>query len=120
MRISVENFMNIEINAQLKTNGTKVLKYVYLSITQFFNLASSPLSNLLVYGHLHILNFIFQDASPCSVKTDGLKRGLQSIESADYQMGEAISGIYCLECRGNPEKHEFLNYIAILQLWKFC
>ncbi|XP_004291081.1 PREDICTED: chromosome-associated kinesin KIF4A [Fragaria vesca subsp. vesca] len=33
-----------------------------------------------------------QDASPCSVKTDGLKRGLQSIESADYQMGEAISG----------------------------
>lgn len=33
-----------------------------------------------------------QDASPCSVKTDGLKRGLHSIESADYQMGEAITG----------------------------
>ncbi|XP_062018976.1 kinesin-like protein KIN-4A isoform X1 [Rosa rugosa] len=32
-----------------------------------------------------------QDASPCSLKTDGLKRGLLSIESADYQMGEAIS-----------------------------
>ncbi|CAL8996327.1 unnamed protein product, partial [Prunus brigantina] len=29
--------------------------------------------------------------STCSVKSDGLKRGLQSIESADYQMGEAIT-----------------------------
>ncbi|XP_068313183.1 kinesin-like protein KIN-4A isoform X2 [Pyrus communis] len=34
----------------------------------------------------------YVDGSPCSVKSDGLKRGLQSLESADYQMGEAITG----------------------------
>ncbi|CAN6583187.1 unnamed protein product [Malus baccata var. baccata] len=34
----------------------------------------------------------YADGSPCSVKSDGLKRGLQSLESADYQMGEAITG----------------------------
>ncbi|KAJ6404897.1 hypothetical protein OIU84_012967 [Salix udensis] len=33
-----------------------------------------------------------QDGSICSVKTDGLKRSLHSIESPDYQMGETISG----------------------------
>uniref|UniRef100_A0A6N2KBY4 Uncharacterized protein n=1 Tax=Salix viminalis TaxID=40686 RepID=A0A6N2KBY4_SALVM len=33
-----------------------------------------------------------QDASICSVKTDGLKRSLHSVESPDYQMGETISG----------------------------
>ncbi|XP_068313182.1 kinesin-like protein KIN-4A isoform X1 [Pyrus communis] len=33
----------------------------------------------------------YVDGSPCSVKSDGLKRGLQSLESADYQMGEAIT-----------------------------
>ncbi|KAF9687542.1 hypothetical protein SADUNF_Sadunf02G0104300 [Salix dunnii] len=32
-----------------------------------------------------------QDGSICSVKTDGLKRSLHSIESPDYQMGETIS-----------------------------
>ncbi|XP_050128832.1 kinesin-like protein KIN-4A isoform X1 [Malus sylvestris] len=32
-----------------------------------------------------------QDDSPCSVKSDGLKRGLQSLEPADYQMGDAIT-----------------------------
>ncbi|XP_034897744.1 kinesin-like protein KIN-4A isoform X1 [Populus alba] len=31
-----------------------------------------------------------QDGSICSVKTDGLKRSLHSIESPDYQMGETI------------------------------
>ncbi|EEF52364.1 Kinesin heavy chain, putative [Ricinus communis] len=33
-----------------------------------------------------------QDGSTCYVKTDGLKRSLQSIESTDYQMGETMSG----------------------------
>ncbi|KAG6749070.1 hypothetical protein NC653_032241 [Populus alba x Populus x berolinensis] len=33
-----------------------------------------------------------QDGSICSVKTDGLKRSLHSIESPDYQMGETIPG----------------------------
>ncbi|KAG5232907.1 kinesin protein [Salix suchowensis] len=33
-----------------------------------------------------------QDASICSVKTDGLKRSLHSVESPDYQMHETISG----------------------------
>nr|KJB58548.1 hypothetical protein B456_009G214600 [Gossypium raimondii] len=32
-----------------------------------------------------------QDGSPCSVKSDGLKRNLHSIESSDYQMGETIA-----------------------------
>eukprot|EP00257_Ricinus_communis_P017132 XP_015575504.1 kinesin-like protein KIN-4A isoform X1 [Ricinus communis] len=32
-----------------------------------------------------------QDGSTCYVKTDGLKRSLQSIESTDYQMGETMS-----------------------------
>uniref|UniRef100_A0A6N2N993 Kinesin-like protein n=1 Tax=Salix viminalis TaxID=40686 RepID=A0A6N2N993_SALVM len=31
-----------------------------------------------------------QDGSICSVKTDGLKRSLHSIESPDYEMGETI------------------------------
>ncbi|XP_039052338.1 kinesin-like protein KIN-4A isoform X1 [Hibiscus syriacus] len=31
-----------------------------------------------------------QDGSPCSIKSDGLKRNLQSIESSDYQMGETM------------------------------
>ncbi|KAG4200347.1 hypothetical protein ERO13_A05G204800v2 [Gossypium hirsutum] len=31
-----------------------------------------------------------QDGSPCSVKSDGLKRNLHSIESSDYQMGETM------------------------------
>ena len=38
------------------------------------------------------LVFIFQEGSICFVKTDGLKRGLQSMESSDYPMGEVISG----------------------------
>ncbi|XP_012068304.1 kinesin-like protein KIN-4A isoform X2 [Jatropha curcas] len=33
-----------------------------------------------------------QDGSTCYVKSDGLKRSLHSIESADYQMGETMSG----------------------------
>ncbi|KAE8657076.1 Kinesin-like protein FRA1 [Hibiscus syriacus] len=33
-----------------------------------------------------------QDGSPCSIKSDGLKRNLQSIESSDYQMGETMIG----------------------------
>uniref|UniRef100_A0A6N2MXN2 Kinesin-like protein n=1 Tax=Salix viminalis TaxID=40686 RepID=A0A6N2MXN2_SALVM len=33
-----------------------------------------------------------QDGSICSVKTDGLKRSLHSIESPDYEMGETIPG----------------------------
>ncbi|XWS14738.1 hypothetical protein CRYUN_Cryun35bG0034200 [Craigia yunnanensis] len=33
-----------------------------------------------------------QDGSPCSVKSDGLKRNLHSIESSDYQMGETVIG----------------------------
>ncbi|KAJ9670656.1 hypothetical protein PVL29_026915 [Vitis rotundifolia] len=33
-----------------------------------------------------------QEGSICFVKTDGLKRGLQSMESSDYPMGEVISG----------------------------
>ncbi|CAK7347504.1 unnamed protein product [Dovyalis caffra] len=33
-----------------------------------------------------------QDGSICSVKVDGLKRSLHSIESPDYQMAETISG----------------------------
>ncbi|XVF36321.1 hypothetical protein REPUB_Repub19eG0048200 [Reevesia pubescens] len=33
-----------------------------------------------------------QDGSPCSVKSDGLKRNLHSIESSDYQMGETMIG----------------------------
>ncbi|KAA3488778.1 kinesin-like protein FRA1 isoform X1 [Gossypium australe] len=33
-----------------------------------------------------------QDGSPCSVKNDGLKRNLHSIESSDYQMGETMIG----------------------------
>ncbi|KAJ8772897.1 hypothetical protein K2173_028074 [Erythroxylum novogranatense] len=32
-----------------------------------------------------------QDGSPCSVKSDGLKRSLQTIETPDYQMGETIA-----------------------------
>ncbi|KAJ8763243.1 hypothetical protein K2173_026144 [Erythroxylum novogranatense] len=32
-----------------------------------------------------------QDGSPCSVKSDGLKRSLHSIESSDYQMVETIA-----------------------------
>uniref|UniRef100_A0A2P2M7K1 Kinesin-like protein n=1 Tax=Rhizophora mucronata TaxID=61149 RepID=A0A2P2M7K1_RHIMU len=32
------------------------------------------------------------DGSPYSLKSDGLKRSLQSIESSDYQMGESLSG----------------------------
>ncbi|XP_052188411.1 kinesin-like protein KIN-4A isoform X1 [Diospyros lotus] len=31
-------------------------------------------------------------AGTCSVKSEGLKRGLQSIDSSDYQMGENITG----------------------------
>ncbi|TYJ35188.1 hypothetical protein E1A91_A05G219300v1 [Gossypium mustelinum] len=31
-----------------------------------------------------------QDGSPCSVKSDGLKRNLHSRESSDYQMGETM------------------------------
>ncbi|PPD92410.1 hypothetical protein GOBAR_DD10654 [Gossypium barbadense] len=34
--------------------------------------------------------FLLQDGSPCSVKSDGLKRNLHSIESSDYQMGETM------------------------------
>ncbi|XP_022768723.1 kinesin-like protein KIN-4A isoform X3 [Durio zibethinus] len=33
-----------------------------------------------------------QDGSPCSVKSDVLKRNLHSIESSDYQMGETMIG----------------------------
>ncbi|XP_021283778.1 kinesin-like protein KIN-4A [Herrania umbratica] len=33
-----------------------------------------------------------QDGSPCSVKSEGLKRNLHSIESSDYQMGETMIG----------------------------
>ncbi|XVE94947.1 hypothetical protein REPUB_Repub02eG0053800 [Reevesia pubescens] len=33
-----------------------------------------------------------QDGSPCSVKSDGLKRNLHSIDSSDYQMGETMIG----------------------------
>ncbi|KAL5777709.1 hypothetical protein ACOSP7_010635 [Xanthoceras sorbifolium] len=33
-----------------------------------------------------------QDGSPCTVKSDGLKRSLNSIEPIDYQMGETITG----------------------------
>ncbi|XP_062158301.1 kinesin-like protein KIN-4A isoform X2 [Alnus glutinosa] len=33
-----------------------------------------------------------QDGSICPVKSDGLKRGLHSMESSDYQMGETITG----------------------------
>ncbi|KAF5468228.1 hypothetical protein F2P56_012396 [Juglans regia] len=33
-----------------------------------------------------------QDGSTCPVKNDGLKRGLHSMESSDYQMGETITG----------------------------
>ncbi|KAL5753019.1 hypothetical protein ACOSP7_023194 [Xanthoceras sorbifolium] len=33
-----------------------------------------------------------QDGSICSVKSDGLKRGFQSMDSSDYEMDEAISG----------------------------
>ncbi|GAV81343.1 Kinesin domain-containing protein [Cephalotus follicularis] len=32
-----------------------------------------------------------QDGSPCSIKSDGLKRSLHSIESSDYQMAETIA-----------------------------
>ncbi|KAK6278272.1 hypothetical protein POUND7_018595 [Theobroma cacao] len=32
------------------------------------------------------------DGSPCSVKSEGLKRNLHSIESSDYQMGETMIG----------------------------
>ncbi|KAG2666298.1 hypothetical protein I3760_15G051800 [Carya illinoinensis] len=32
-----------------------------------------------------------QDGSTCPVKNDGLKRGLHSMESSDYQMGETIT-----------------------------
>lgn len=32
-----------------------------------------------------------QDGAPCPVRCEGLKRGLQSIDSADYQMAETIS-----------------------------
>ncbi|KAM7278761.1 hypothetical protein ACFE04_005895 [Oxalis oulophora] len=32
------------------------------------------------------------DGSPCSLKSDGLKRSLQSIESPDYQMSETLPG----------------------------
>ncbi|GMI91133.1 FRAGILE FIBER 1 [Hibiscus trionum] len=31
-----------------------------------------------------------QDGSPCSIKSEGLKRNLLSIESSDYQMGETL------------------------------
>lgn len=41
-------------------------------------------------------NVLFQDSSTCSVKSEGLKRGLQSVESADYQMGETITGMTLL------------------------
>ncbi|KAF5444876.1 hypothetical protein F2P56_033969 [Juglans regia] len=33
-----------------------------------------------------------QDGSTCPVKSDGLKRGLRSMESSDYQMGETMTG----------------------------
>ncbi|KAH9758156.1 kinesin-like protein KIN-4A [Citrus sinensis] len=33
-----------------------------------------------------------QDGSPCPLKSDGLKRSLNSIEQTDYQMGENITG----------------------------
>ncbi|XP_015884329.3 kinesin-like protein KIN-4A isoform X2 [Ziziphus jujuba] len=33
-----------------------------------------------------------QDSITCSVRSEGLKRDLQSVESADYQMGETITG----------------------------
>ncbi|GLT58900.1 hypothetical protein SLA2020_317590 [Shorea laevis] len=33
-----------------------------------------------------------QDGSPCSVKSDGLKRSLQSIEAPDYNMSETVIG----------------------------
>lgn len=42
--------------------------------------------------------FIFQEGSICFVKTDGLKRGLQSMESSDYPMGEIISGNHLPGC----------------------
>lgn len=69
-----------------------------------------------------MLNFIFQDASPCSVKTDGLKRGLHSIESADYQMGEAITGILVQIFLGNisfSQLHQlqscnFVNFVIAM------
>ncbi|XVE70124.1 hypothetical protein DITRI_Ditri10aG0046300 [Diplodiscus trichospermus] len=41
-----------------------------------------------------------QDGSPCSVKSDGLKRNLHSIESSDYQMGENMIG----DCRETDEE----------------
>jgi hypothetical protein len=33
-----------------------------------------------------------QDGSTCPLKSDGLKRGLHSMESSDYQMGETLTG----------------------------
>lgn len=44
------------------------------------------------YG-THTLNFILQVGSTCSMKNEGLKRGLQSIDSSDYQMGENMTGV---------------------------
>ncbi|GMN35098.1 hypothetical protein TIFTF001_005080 [Ficus carica] len=37
-----------------------------------------------------------QDGAPCPVRCEGLKRGLQSIDSADYQMAETISSMTLL------------------------
>lgn len=34
----------------------------------------------------------FQEGPVSFVKSDGLKRGFQSIDSSDYQMDEAVSG----------------------------
>ena len=68
------------------------------------NLEPSPYHYISVGKDLNILAgfswmeccvtlvFIFQEGSICFVKTDGLKRGLQSMESSDYPMGEVISG----------------------------
>lgn len=47
-----------------------------------------------------ITSFIFlmflvsfcQEGDACFTKSDGLKRGFQSIDSSDYQMGEISSG----------------------------
>lgn len=43
------------------------------------------------------------------MKNDGLKRGLQSMDSSDYQMAETITG----KDQSENRQHEVLFYVSI-------
>ncbi|KAB2605793.1 chromosome-associated kinesin KIF4A-like [Pyrus ussuriensis x Pyrus communis] len=65
---------------------------VFLMVVGMGRFLRKELLGLKLLMRIFVGNFMnTADGSPCFVKSNGLKRSLQSLELADYQMGEAIT-----------------------------